>query len=133
MTTLPHEKTASAPAAANPSPPRPAAKTKTVLIGFLTVMLSRCGATQVVFDKDRGLEILVRALGGDYLALRSGEPTGCNPLQLPGTAIDIEFLKAWLRALVRPADGSALRLREHADLDQALHGTLALDNGSRRL
>ena len=34
MTTLPLEKTASAPAAANPSPPRPAAKTKTVLIGF---------------------------------------------------------------------------------------------------
>ena len=111
----------------------PTGSGKTVLIGFLAVMLSRCGATQIVFDKDRGLEILVRALGGDYLALRSGEPTGCNPLQLPGTAIDIEFLKAWLRALVRPTDGSALRVREHADLDQALHGTLALDNGSRRL
>ncbi len=111
----------------------PTGSGKTVFIGFLAAMLSRCGATQIVFDKDRGLEILVRALGGEYLALRNGEPTGCNPLQLPGTGSDLEFLKAWLHALVRPSNGSALRMREHADLDQALHGTLALEYGSRRL
>ena len=35
--------------------------------------------TQVIFDKDRGLEILVRALGGEYLPLKSGTPTGFNP------------------------------------------------------
>ncbi|HTY51036.1 MAG TPA: VirB4 family type IV secretion/conjugal transfer ATPase, partial [Steroidobacteraceae bacterium] len=41
----------------------PTGSGKTVLIGFLIAMLVRQGATQVVFDKDRGLEILVRALG----------------------------------------------------------------------
>ena len=94
-------------------------------------MLSRCGVTQVLFDKDRGLEILVRALGGTYQALRNGEPTGFNPLQLPPTGRNIEFLKAWLYLLVRgPIPLSA---REQADLDQALRGTLALDRSVRRL
>ena len=41
-----------------------------MFIGFLVAMLERRGATQVIFDKDRGLEILVRALGGEYLPLQ---------------------------------------------------------------
>jgi type IV secretion system protein VirB4 len=103
-----------------------------VFIGFLLTLLSRQGATQVIFDKDRGLEILTRALGGSYCALRSGEPTGFNPLKLPPTPLNTEFLKSWLRVLVRPASG-ALSIRQQADLDQALRGTLALDLSRRRL
>jgi hypothetical protein len=64
----------------------PTGSGKTVFIGFLIAMLDRQGVTQVVFDKDRGLEILVRALGGEYLPLKNGAPTGFNPLQLPITA-----------------------------------------------
>jgi type IV secretion system protein VirB4 len=97
-----------------------------VLIGFLVTMLVRQGVTQIVFDKDRGLEILVRALGGRYLPLRSGVATGCNPLQLPEDSDNEMFLKSWLRVLARPASGRTLSAREEADLDQALKGTLAL-------
>ena len=61
----------------------PTGSGKTVLIGFLLAMLARQGVTQVVFDKDHGLEILVRALGGQYLPLRSGGATGCNPSAAP--------------------------------------------------
>jgi type IV secretion system protein VirB4 len=43
----------------------PTGSGKTVFIGFLVAMLERQGATQVIFDKDRGLEILVRALDGE--------------------------------------------------------------------
>ncbi len=111
----------------------PTGSGKTVLIGFLVAMLSRCQATQVVFDKDRGLEILVRALGGEYLPLRNGSPTGFNPLQLSGTASDIEFLKGWLRTLVRSVDGRPPRVRELADLEHALRATLALEPAARRL
>lgn len=104
---------------------------KTVFIGFMVSMLAGQGATQVVFDKDQGLEILVRALGGVYLPLKPGEPTGFNPLQLDPTPVNVEFLKAWLRMLVR---GSApLTTREQTDLDQALRGTLALELPARRL
>jgi type IV secretion system protein VirB4 len=110
----------------------PTGSGKTVLIGFLITLLMRQGATQVIFDKDRGLEILVRALGGEYFELRHGVPTGLNPLQLPESAHHLEFLKTWLRLLVRRAD-HALSARENADLDQALRGTLALEHAARRL
>jgi type IV secretion system protein VirB4 len=113
----------------------PTGSGKTVFIGFLIAMLHRQGVTQVVFDKDHGLEILVRALGGEYLPLRNGVATGFNPLQLPITPANVEFLKAWLQQLsARPAElrrtGS---VRESADLDQALRGTLALEPEARRL
>jgi type IV secretion system protein VirB4 len=115
----------------------PTGSGKTVFIGFLIAMLSRQGATQVIFDKDCGLEILVRALGGDYLPLRNGLTTGFNPLQLPITPANIEFLKAWLRELARgesrPAHLDASAVRQAADLDQALRGTLSLEPAARRL
>jgi type IV secretion system protein VirB4 len=110
----------------------PTGSGKTVFIGFLLAQLSQASATQVIFDKDRGLEILVRALGGAYCPLRNGEPTGFNPLKLPPTPLNVEFLKAWLRVLVRPAVG-ALTVRQQADLDQALRGTLSLGLPARRL
>jgi type IV secretion system protein VirB4 len=109
----------------------PTGSGKSVFIGFMLAMLSRQGATQVVFDKDRGLEILIRGLGGTYLPLKNGQPTGFNPLQLPPTPANVEFLKSWLRALVRSA--TPLSVREENDLDQALTGTLALDARARWL
>jgi type IV secretion system protein VirB4 len=111
----------------------PTGSGKTVFIGFLVSVLRARGATQVLFDKDRGLEILVHALDGAYFALRHGVPTGFNPLQLPAGPAQLEFLKEWLRVLVRPAGGRAPSARENADLDHALHGTLALEPGARRL
>jgi type IV secretion system protein VirB4 len=110
----------------------PTGSGKTVLIGFLIALLSRQGAAQVIFDKDQGLEILIRALGGAYSPLKNGEPTGFNPLKLPPTPQNVEFLKTWLRVLVRPAAGM-LSVRQQADLDQALRGTLALELRARRL
>jgi type IV secretion system protein VirB4 len=113
----------------------PTGSGKTVFIGFLVAMLDRQGATQVIFDKDRGLEILVRALGGEYLPLKNGVPTGFNPLQLPITPANVEFLKAWLLTLsAGPSQPRrASPMRETADLDQALRGTLALEPEARRL
>jgi type IV secretion system protein VirB4 len=110
----------------------PTGSGKTVFIGFLVAQLSRQGAAQVIFDKDRGLEILVRALGGEYCALKNGEPTGFNPLTLPASATHVEFLKSWLRVLARPQEG-VLSVRQQMDLNQALRGTLALAPSARRL
>ncbi len=109
----------------------PTGSGKTVFVGFMLAMLARQGVTQVVFDKDRGLEILVRALGGTYLPLKNGAQTGFNPLQLSPTPANVEFLKTWLRSLVRGA--APLSVQEEADLDHALRGTLALEPAARRL
>jgi type IV secretion system protein VirB4 len=111
----------------------PTGSGKTVFIGFLMTMLHLRNVTQVIFDKDRGLEILVRALGGEYLQLKHGVATGFNPLQLPADARHLEFQKNWLRMLVRSARGQPLSARESGDLDHALRGTLALDPWVRRL
>ena len=110
----------------------PTGSGKTVLIGFLVCMLTKAGTTQVLFDKDRGLEILVRALGGRYLPLKNGVATGMNPLQLPHTPGNVEFLKSWLRRLVERRD-RPFSVRDENELDLALHGTLKLPQGARRL
>lgn len=106
---------------------------KTTVVGFLIAMLTGFGATQVVFDKDEGLHILVRALGGTYLTLRTGQPTGCNPLQLPETADHVAFLRGWLRRLVQRTPDEVLGVQQEEVLDQALRGTLSLPRGARRL
>jgi type IV secretion system protein VirB4 len=111
----------------------PTGSGKTVLIGFLIAMLAGKGATQVVLDKDRGLQRLVRALGGEYLTLRNGMPTGFNPLQLPSGPGHQEFLRGWLQLLARAPGMRALGVRELRDLDQALQGVLSLAHRARRL
>ncbi|MDQ0072439.1 type IV secretion system protein VirB4 [Variovorax boronicumulans] len=108
---------------------------KTTLLGFCMVAIcNRLDATQVIFDKDEGLHILVRALGGQYLPLKNGEPTGCNPLQLDDAVADnVEFMRLWLRRLVMRTPSDVLSVRQEDDLDQALHGTLKLEPSFRRL
>lgn len=108
---------------------------KTTLLGFCMVAIcNRLDATQVIFDKDEGLHILVRALGGQYLPLKNGVPTGCNPLQLDDAVTDnVEFMRHWLRRLVMRTPTDSLSVRQEDDLDQALHGTLKLERSFRRL
>ena len=111
----------------------PTGSGKTVLIGFLVAMLARQRATQVLIDKDRGLERLVLALGGEYLTLRNGLATGFNPLQLPAGPVHLEFLRSWLQLLARAPGARPLNVREQRDLDQALRGVLSLTPAARRL
>lgn len=110
----------------------PTGSGKTVFLGFCMAMATRLDATQVVFDKDRGLEILVRALGGAYLPLKTGEPTGFNPLRLETTHANVAFLREWLARLVH-SSARHLSAREERDLEQALRGALALEPTERRL
>jgi type IV secretion system protein VirB4 len=73
---------------------------KTTLIGFLLTQSLKFGGKRIVFDKDRGLEILVRALGGLYEILKPGIPTGFNPCQLPDTPENRSFLNALFKKLL---------------------------------
>lgn len=110
----------------------PTGSGKTVWIGFCVAMLMRFGTTQVVIDKDRGLQILIQALGGAYTPLRNRQPTALNPLSLTPTPANVDFLRQWLFTLAR-RPGRELTLRNEAELDQALRGTLALEAPQRRL
>jgi type IV secretion system protein VirB4 len=110
----------------------PTGSGKTVFLGFCMAMLGKLGASQVVFDKDRGLEILVRALGGTYAPLVSGAPTGFNPLRLEPTPANLMFLREWLAQLALQP-GAPLTVRQQQDLEQALRGVLVLEPAARRL
>ncbi|BDG08636.1 VirB4 family type IV secretion/conjugal transfer ATPase [Anaeromyxobacter paludicola] len=106
---------------------------KTVLLSFLLAQVQKFRPTVVAFDKDRGLEIAVRAMGGRYLPLRSGEPTGWNPFQLEPTSANLLFLKELVKALAR-AGGAELTHRDEEEIDSAVNTTMTLiDRRDRRL
>jgi type IV secretion system protein VirB4 len=79
---------------------------KTTLEMFLLTLTRKWNPAPriVLFDLDRGCEILIRALGGRYLALQAGEPTGCNPLQQDPTPARLQFWEQLVRTcLTTPA------------------------------
>lgn len=59
----------------------PSGSGKTVFQLFMMSQLEKFGAKRVLFDKDRGGAIFVRASGGDYLDFKVGKPTGCAPFK----------------------------------------------------
>ncbi|MBC2660269.1 VirB4 family type IV secretion/conjugal transfer ATPase [Novosphingobium flavum] len=82
----------------------PSGSGKTVAMNFLMAQAQKVRPRTVLFDKDRGSEIFVRALGGHYARIEPGQPTGFNPLRLEDTAANRAFLAEWLAALVAPRD-----------------------------
>ena len=50
-------------------------------LNFILSQLQKHAPRIVFFDKDRGAELFLRAIGGTYLGLKNGVPTGCAPLK----------------------------------------------------
>lgn len=73
---------------------------KTLLIGLLIALSVKFGGKRVIFDKDRGLEIFVRMMGGVYERMKPGLPTGFNPCQLPDTPENRAFLTSLLKRML---------------------------------
>jgi len=73
---------------------------KTLTTAFLTAQAQRIGARLFFFDKDRGLEMAVRALGGRYNEIRAGVPTGLNPLASEIDERGRAWLSDWLATLI---------------------------------
>ncbi len=104
---------------------------KTVLVSFIVTMLRKFQAATVFFDKDRGGELCVRALGGRYFCLAPGTDTGFNPFALPPTRENVAAVQQLLRALLRaPAPFTAA---EATEMDRAVHGVFELSPEFRRL
>ena len=80
----------------------PSGSGKTVILNFLTAQAQKYSPRTFLFDKDRGSEIFVRAVGGRYERITRGNKTGFNPLQLPDTPANRNFLRDWLASLLRP-------------------------------
>ncbi|EJT4224709.1 VirB4 family type IV secretion/conjugal transfer ATPase [Vibrio alginolyticus] len=107
----------------------PSGSGKTVVQGFLMAQSKKFNPTQVIFDKDRGLEIYVRASGGVYLPLKSGVRTGFNPFQLE----DTEENKLFLVNLVKKCCGGQFTNQEEKEIFNAVNGVMGLPVQKRRL
>ena len=88
----------------------PSGSGKTVVLNFLAAQAQKIQPRTVFFDKDRGAEIFIRALGGHYAQLEPGQPTGFNPLKLPDSATNRAFLVDWLSALLSPQTSEETQL-----------------------
>ena len=85
---------------------------KTVLLTFLMAQAQRLKPKSIYFDKDRGAEIFIRAIGGDYTNVTPGKPTGLNPFQLKDTPENRNFLNEWLTLLITSDGGNPLTSQE---------------------
>ena len=104
----------------------PSGSGKTTLLLFLLALAEKQDAQIVFFDKDKGGEILARALGGTYLVLPSGTPSGLAPLKaLDASPENLKFLKQLIAGLIT-APGQILSNDVERRLDQGLAAIMQL-------
>lgn len=106
----------------------PSGSGKTVVVNFLLAQARRFDPRIIFFDKDRGAELFIRAIGGRYDVLRPDEPSGLNPLLLEDNPTNRQFLLDWLAQLAGGVD-----VEEQARLKDAIDASYAQPPGHRRL
>ena len=106
----------------------PSGSGKTVVMNFLAAQAQKFKPRTILFDKDRGAELFIRGIGGNYDRINAGQPTGFNPLALPDTPVNRGFLREWLSVLLQ-AEGP----EEAATIAAAVDAAYANDSSLRRL
>jgi type IV secretion system protein VirB4 len=110
----------------------PSGSGKTVVLAFLLAQAQKLSPRTVFFDKDRGAEIFLRAIGGRYDVLRPGTPTGLNPLLLDDEPANRRFLADWTAKLLT-AGGSPLDVEDVGAIADAVDANFAQPPRYRRL
>ncbi len=106
---------------------------KTVLLGFLCAQSQKFNPDMFIFDKDRGAEIFIRAIGGSYTVLDPSGKMGFNPLQLEGTPENKEFLSDWLSAICSESGKYDISPEERERIVEAINGNYKLPKKQRVL
>lgn len=90
--------------------------------------------TSVIFDKDLGASVAVRAMGGLYYPLKNGQSTNLNPFQLEPTPNNLSFLENLVGRLCHE-EGSPLTALQKAEISQAVKGVMSdiVSRDKRRL
>lgn len=105
---------------------------KTVLMNFLCAQAQKFQCRMFFFDKDRGAEIFIRALGGVHTLIDPSKSCKFNPLQLPDTGDNRNFLLEWLKLLVC-VNGETLSATDISLISSAIIGNYKLPKHSRQL
>ena len=110
----------------------PSGSGKTVVLNFLAAQAQKFKPRTILFDKDRGAEIFIRAIDGHYATLRPGEPTGFNPLQLHDNPGNRSFLRSLIMQLLTRPD-LPLNSEEEAIITEAVEANFEQEPQYRRL
>jgi len=106
---------------------------KTALLAAMLTMAQKFQPTMAVFDKDRGLQKWILALGGRYFPLTLGKPTGWNPFVLADTPSHRAFLRQLIEHLATRT-GEPLSSRQYDEVAQAVDQLMEyIDRPLRRL
>lgn len=105
---------------------------KTVLMNFLCAQSMKFNCRMFLFDKDRGAEVFVRALEGNYTHIDPGRRCNFNPLQLDDTMENRSFIAEWLGALITQQD-EALTPEDLETVQRAIDGCYKLRKEDRVL
>lgn len=105
---------------------------KTVLLNFLCAQAQKFRGRLFFFDKDRGAEIFVRAIGGTYMTPDVSKVSGFNPFQLEDSSANRAFLVEFLRALAT-YDDNRLSPEDLDKINEAVIGNYKLPKEQRKL
>ncbi|WP_342249658.1 VirB4 family type IV secretion/conjugal transfer ATPase [Sphingomonas sp. OTU376] len=106
----------------------PSGSGKTVVLNFLLAQARKFAPRIIFFDKDRGAEPFLRAIGGRYDVLRPGTPSGLNPLQIEDSPANRQFLIDWVALLAGGAD-----IEDLARIKDAIDANFGQPLAQRRL
>ncbi|MFS2112258.1 VirB4 family type IV secretion/conjugal transfer ATPase [Sphingomonas sp. Sphisp140] len=106
----------------------PSGSGKTVVLNFLLAQSRKFAPRIIFFDKDRGAEPFLRAVGGRYDLLRPGTASGLNPLQMEDNPANRQFLIDWVALLAGGAD-----IDELAQIKDAIDANFGQPTEQRRL
>ena len=108
----------------------PSGAGKTALIGFLMASAQALPKPPRIFafDKDRGMEAAIRALGGRYSAIHPEDLAGFNPFK---AATDVHN-QAWLRDWIAAKLGRAATPRERRRIAEAVTANAVAPEQERR-
>ncbi len=105
---------------------------KTVLMNFLCAQARKFNCRMFFFDKDRGAEIFIRAIGGQYIVIDPSKECGFNPLQMEETGENKTFLGDWMKLLVT-VNGETINAEDLERINDAIVGNYKLKQEDRNL
>lgn len=111
---------------------------KTVMLNTLLVQAQKYatnapnGFATVYFDKDEGAKICIKALGGKYLSIKNGRPTGFQPMQMEPTAANILFIERLIKTLVSGPHDRVTTMDEQR-ISHAVKTVMGMPKPMRRL
>lgn len=99
---------------------------KTTLMLALEAQSQKYGGTRIFFDRGKGVELYVRAMKGFYSRIDPKSSTGFNPLALPYTPQNVNFLTRWLESLLITKPEEALTAAERKQVEEVINRSYTL-------